>query len=144
MKIILPIKISNEIINLIYHKVISLTEEHSNDKLLGKIINLIQTDVENISFIFNYGPRSLVVPIQIIMVLYNVYKYYKDIYLLSILILILTICFIIAFVIQKRYIKSNAEYLHHKDIRIHSTNEIMDNLKEIKMNFSKILLIIKE
>ena len=130
----LPIKISNEIINLIYHKVISLTEEHSNDKLLGKIINLIQTDVENISFIFNYGPRSLVVPIQIIMVLYNVYKYYNDIYLLSILILILTISFIIAFIIEKRYIKSNTEYLHHKDIRIHSTNEIMDNLKEIKMN----------
>ena len=130
----LPIKISNEIINLIYNKIIRLTEDHSNDKLLGKIINLIQIDVENISFIFNYGPRSLVVPVQIIMVLYNVYQYYNDIYLLTILILILIICFIIAYFIQKRYIKSNTDYLNNKDIRIHSTNEIMDNLKEIKMN----------
>ena len=130
----LPIKISNEIINLIYYKVISLTEDHSKDKLLGKIINLIQTDVENISFIFNYGPRSLVVPIQIILVLYNVYQYYNDMFLLIILIIILSICFIIAFIIQKRYIISNTNYLHYKDIRIHSTNDILNNLKEIKMN----------
>ena len=130
----LHIKISNEIIILIYYKVISLTEDHSKDKLLGKIINLIQTDVENISFIFNYGPRSLVVPIQIILVLYNVYQYYNDMFLLIILIIILSICFIIAFIIQKRYIISNTNYLHYKDIRIHSTNDILNNLKEIKMN----------
>ena len=130
----LPIKISNEIINLIYQKIIILTEEHSKDKLLGKIINLIQTDVENIAFIFNYGPSSLVVPIQICMVLFNLYQYYNDLKLLFVLILILVICFIFAFIIQKRYIKSNAEYLNHKDIRIHSTNEIFNNLKEIKMN----------
>ena len=68
------------------------------------------------------------------MVLYNVYNYYKDIYLLLILILILFICFLIAFYIQKKYIISNLNYLNHKDIRIHSTNEIFNNLKEIKMN----------
>ena len=130
----LPIKISNEVINLIYQKVIILTEDHSKDKLLGKIINLIQTDVENISFIFNYGPSSIVVPIQIIMVLYNIYQFYNDLKLLSLLIIILSICFFLAFIIQKNYIKSNTEYLHHKDIRIHSTNEIFNNLKEIKMN----------
>ena len=130
----LPVKISNEIISLIYQKTITFTEDHSKDKLLGKIINLIQTDVENISFIFNYGPSSLVVPIQIVMVLYNVYLYYNDLCLLLILISILIICFVIAFFIQKSYIKSNQDYLHHKDIRIHSTNEIFNNLKEIKMN----------
>ena len=32
------------------------------------------------------------------------------------------------------YIKSNTKYLYNKDIRIHSTNEILNNLKEIKMN----------
>ena len=130
----LPIKISNEIIYLIYQKLISFTEDHTKDQLLGKIINLIQTDVENIAFIFNYGPSSLVVPIQIIMVLSNVYHYYKDLYLLLILIVILILCFIIAFYIQKKYIRSNTNYLNQKDIRIHSTNEIFNNLKEIKMN----------
>ena len=130
----LPVRIANEIINLIYKKVITLTEDHSKDKLLGKIINLIQTDVENIAFIFNYGPSSLVVPIQLLMVLYNVYNFYNDLYLLLLLISILIICFAIAFIIQKKYIKSNTDYLNHKDIRIHSTNEIFNNLKEIKMN----------
>jgi len=130
----LPVRISNEIINFIYKKVITLTEDHSKEQLLGKIINLIQTDVENIAFIFNYGPSSLVVPIQILMVLYNVYNFYNDLFLLLLLIIILIICFSIAFIIQKKYIKSNTEYLSHKDIRIHSTNEIFNNLKEIKMN----------
>ena len=97
----LPVRISNQIIILIYKKVIKLTEDHSKDKLLGKIINLIQTDVENIAFIFNYGPSSLVVPIQILMVLYNAYNFYNDLYLLLLLIVILIICFVIAFIIQK-------------------------------------------
>ena len=43
-------------------------------------------------------------------------------------------CFAIAFIIEKKYINSNTKYLHNKDIRIHSTNEIFNNLKEIKMN----------
>ena len=130
----LPIKISNEIINLIYKKVIALTDGHLQENLLGKIINLIQSDTENISFIFNYGPSSLISPIQLFIVLFNLYKYYHDIYLIIALICILVICFIIAFVIQKLYINSNSKYLHNKDIRIQSTNEIFNNLKEIKMN----------
>ena len=130
----LPIIISNEISNLIYQKVISLTDDYSQDNLLGKIINLIQTDTENISFIFNYGPSSIIAPIQLIFVLINLYNYYHDFYLIFFLIIILVICFIIAFIIQKMYIKSNTKYLYNKDIRIHSTNEILNNLKEIKMN----------
>ena len=70
----LPIIISNEISNLIYQKVISLTDDYSQDNLLGKIINLIQTDTENISFIFNYGPSSIIAPIQLIFVLINLYN----------------------------------------------------------------------
>ena len=131
----LPKKISNNIIILIYQKTLSLNEEHNKDNLMGKIINLIQTDVENISFIFNYGPRSLIVPIQIIIVLYNVYILYdKSIYLISALLFVLVILFILGYIIQKKYIVSNTQYLHNKDIRIHSTNEILNNLKEIKMN----------
>ena len=130
----LPIIISNEISNLIYQKVISLTDDYSQDNLLGKIINLIQTDTENISFIFNYGPSSIIAPIQLIFVLINLYNYYHDFYLIFFLNIILVICFIIAFIIQKMYIKSNTKYLYNKDIRIHSTNEILNNLKEIKMN----------
>ena len=130
----MPIIISNEISNLIYQKVISLTDAHSQDNLLGKIINLIQTDTENISFIFNYGPSSLIAPIQLIFVLFNLYNYYHDFFLITFLIIILLICFIIAFIIQKLYINSNTKYLYNKDIRIHSTNEIFNNLKEIKMN----------
>jgi len=130
----LPIIISNEISNLIYQKVISLTDDYSQDNLLGRIINLIQTDTENISFIFNYGPSSIIAPIQLIYVLINLYNYYHDFYLIFFLVIILIICFIIAFIIQKMYIKSNTKYLYNKDIRIHSTNEILNNLKEIKMN----------
>ena len=130
----LPLIISNEIYDLIYQKVISLTDNYSQDNLLGKIINLIQTDTENIAFIFNYGPSSLISPIQLYIVLHNIYIYYHDIYLIFILIIILIICFAIAFIIEKKYINSNTKYLHNKDIRIHSTNEIFNNLKEIKMN----------
>ena len=130
----LPLIISNDIYDLIYQKVISLTDNYSQDNLLGKIINLIQTDTENIAFIFNYGPSSLISPIQLYIVLHNIYIYYHDIYLIFILIIILIICFAIAFIIEKKYINSNTKYLHNKDIRIHSTNEIFNNLKEIKMN----------
>jgi len=130
----LPILISNEIIFLLYQKVISLSDIHSQENLLGKLINLIQTDTENISFIFNYGPSSIISPIQLIFVLWNIYNNYHDFYLIFFLIIILLICFIIAFFIQKMYLKSNTEYLSNKDIRIHSTNEIFTNLKEIKMN----------
>ena len=130
----LPILISNEIIFLLYQKVISLSDIHSQENLLGKLINLIQTDTENISFIFNYGPSSIISPIQLIFVLWNIYNNYHDFYLIFFLIIILLICFIIAFFIQKMYLKSNTEYLSIKDIRIHSTNEIFTNLKEIKMN----------
>ena len=130
----LPVIISNEISKLIYKKVISLTDDHSQYNLLGKIINLIQTDTENISFIFNYGPSSIIAPIQLIFVLLNLYNYYHDLYLIFYLIVILIICFVIAFIIQKLYINSNTKYLYNKDIRIHSTNEIFTNLKEIKMN----------
>ena len=130
----LPIKISNEIIILIYKKVISLTDEHSKDNLLGKIINLIQTDADNISFIFNWGPKSIITPIQLCIVLFNIYNNYKNIYLILIFIFILFICFFIGYIIQKKYILSNRNYLYNKDIRINSTNEIFSNLKEIKMN----------
>ena len=130
----LPVKISSEIINLIYQKVITLTETHSQDNLLGKIINLIQTDTEKISFIFNYGPSSIIAPIQLLFVFINTYNYYHDIYIILYLIILLIMCFAIAFIIQKMYIYSNSKYLSNKDIRIHSTNEIFNNLKEIKMN----------
>ena len=130
----LPIIISNEIIILMYQKVISLSDTHSQENLLGKLINLIQTDTENISFIFNYGPSSIISPIQLILVLWNIYNNYHDLYLIFFLLIILVICFVIAFIIQKMYLKSNTQYLYNKDIRIHSTNEIFNNLKEIKMN----------
>ena len=130
----LPVKISNEITNLMYTKIISLQDINSQNNLLGKIINLIQTDTENISFIFNYGPSSLISPIQLFLVLFNIYSNYHDLYLIIELIVFLCFCFGLAFIIQKMYISSNTKYLYNKDIRIHSTNEIFNNLKEIKMN----------
>ena len=130
----LPVIISNEITNLMYQKIISLEDNNSENNLLGKIINLIQTDTENISFIFNYGPSSLISPIQLFIVLFNIYMYYHDLSLIFFLIFFLSICFLVAFIIQKMYITSNTNYLYNKDIRIHSTNEIFNNLKEIKMN----------
>jgi ABC-type multidrug transport system fused ATPase/permease subunit len=60
--------------------------------------------------------------------------YYHDLYLIIFLLFFLSICSVIAFFIQKLYISSNTKYLYNKDIRIHSTNEIFNNLKEIKMN----------
>ena len=71
-----------------YQKIISLEDNNSENNLLGKIINLIQTDTENISFIFNYGPSSLISPIQLFIVLFNIYMYYHDLFPIQIIYII--------------------------------------------------------
>ena len=66
---LLSTSISNQLSSLLYHKVIR-AYNISDKNLIGKIINYIQFDCENIAFIFNYGPLSLIVPFQIIICIY--------------------------------------------------------------------------
>ena len=126
--------ISNQIISLIQNKTSKIYINKDNN-LIGKIINYIQFDCENIAFLFNYGPASIVVPFQIIISIYFIYKYCNcDRIVIYIMLVILVISFIGGYFIEKIYFLTHANYLSSKDERIKELNETLKMIKEIKMN----------
>lgn len=131
---ILSTTISNQITSLIYNKVLSMYSK-SSSQMMGKIINFIQFDSENISFAFNYGSASLVVPFQIIISFYIIYLFCeKDFVVVIILVLLLLIAFFIGYIIQKMYYVKHGAYLEKKDKRVKITNDTLNLIQEIKIN----------
>ena len=132
--IVLSTNISNQLTSTIYQKVMTLYDKSSNS-LIGKIINYIQFDAENISFLFNYGPASLVVPIQTTISFYVIYTFCnKDFVVILLLIIILCIVFISGYLIQKFYYTKHGLYLDSKDKRVKITSDTFNMIREIKLN----------
>ena len=126
--------ISNQIISIIQNKTSNIYLNKDNN-LIGKIINYILFDCEDIAFLFNYGPASVVVPFQIIICIYFIYKYcMSDIIIIYIMLILLFISFTGGYIVEKLYFKTHAEYLNSKDERVKELNETLKMIKEIKMN----------
>ena len=131
---ILSSVISNQIISIIQNKTSNIYLNKDNT-LIGKIINYILFDCEDIAFLFNYGPASVVVPFQIIICIYFIYKYcMSDIIVIYIMLILLLIAFTGGYIVEKLYFKTHAEYLNSKDERVKELNETLKMIKEIKMN----------
>ena len=126
--------ISNQIIFLILNKSMKIYNLYDSN-IIGKIINFIQFDCENISFIFNYGPLSLIVPIQVFLYFLTIYNLiYKNKLVIILLFIYLIVILIIGYIIQKLYFISNNKYLNNKDNRIKLTNDLLNLIREIKEN----------
>ena len=126
--------ISNQVISLIQNKTSNIYINKDNN-LIGKIINYIQFDCEDIAFLFNYGPASIVVPFQIIITIYFIYEYCNcEKIVILIMLVLLIIAFIGGYIVEKMYFKTHADYLSSKDERIKELNETLKMIKEIKMN----------
>lgn len=131
---LLSTTISNQITTLIYNKVLKMYSK-SSSQIMGKIINYIQFDSESISFAFNYGAASMVVPFQIIISFYIIYIFCeKDFVVVIILVILLSFAFFTGYVIQKMYYLKHGIYLKKKDKRVKITNDTMNLLQEIKIN----------
>ena len=141
----LSVIISNQIIFLIINKSMKIYNLYDSN-IIGKIINFIQFDCENISFIFNYGPSSLIVPIQVFLYFLTIYNLInRNKFIIMLLTIYLIVILIIGYIIQKLYFISNNKYLSNKDNRIKLTNDLLNLIREIKENnyeeffYSKIL-----
>ena len=122
---------SSSLIGFIYSKLLVSSIFISEDFNKGKFINFIQNDAETVNFLFFYAPMTIVVPFQIIMNLYMLFKLFGTSFIYSL------ICFIflvaIAWFVEDFYIFNQRALLSIKDDRIKVTNSILQKIKMIKM-----------
>ena len=122
---------SNSLKNLIYEKILKSSIFIKENFNKGQLINFIQNDSETLSFLFDYAPMTLVVPIQLIINLYMLFKLFGFSFIYSLItFFILISC---AWYIEEFYSKNQKELLSIKDDRIKVTNSILEMIKIIKM-----------
>ena len=128
---ILGKRVSASLSALIYDKILTTTMFVRNDINKGELINYIQSDVETLNFLFFYGPHTLVVPCQIGINMFMLFKIFGPTFIYSMVILGTLI--VIAWVIQKMYIANQRDVLKYKDYRIKEVTFSLSVIKMIKL-----------
>ena len=128
---ILGKRVSASLSALIYDKVLTTSMFVRNDINKGELINYIQSDVETLNFLFFYGPQSLVVPCQIGINMFMLFKIFGPTFIYSMVILGTLI--VIAWIIQKMYIANQRDVLKYKDNRIKEVTFSLSVIKMIKL-----------
>lgn len=127
---ILGLRVSSSLNALIYDKILISSQFTRNDINRGEMINFIQSDIETLNHLFFYGPHTLVVPCQILMNIFMLFRIFGPTFIYSIL--TLGILMTLAWIIQKMYIRNQRNVLKYKDYRIKETTFSLQVIKMIK------------
>ena len=117
--------------NLIYEKMLKSSIFIKENFNKGKLINFIQNDAETISFLFDYAPMTLVVPIQLLINVYMLFSLFGFTFIYSLITFLILSA--IAWYVEDFYSINQKQFLSYKDDRIKVTNSILHMIKIIKM-----------
>ena len=117
--------------NLIYEKMLKSSIFIKENFNKGKLINYIQNDAETISFLFDYAPMTLVVPIQLLINVYMLFSLFGYTFIYSLITFFILSA--MAWYIEDFYTINQKQFLSFKDDRIKITNSILQMIKIIKM-----------
>jgi len=116
----------------IFDKVLRIPLMRSREYNEGKLVNMIQTDLENIYNLF-YNLFSIVIlPLQIIIGLVIMYYYVDLAFLAGVAVVFLMT--LLNFLIGKLYLGFQAQVMAAKDERIKGSNEMLNRMHHLKIN----------
>ena len=116
----------------IYEKCLKYSLLLSKDYNEGKLVNLMQTDLEVILFLFYNIFAVIFLPIQILIGLAIMFYYVGIAFLAGLAVIVLM--GVINFLTGKVYIKYQDRLMEAKDIRSKASSELLNGIKHIKMN----------
>jgi len=133
------IKCSHGVIGLIYEKLLKISAATNKDFSQGEIINFIEIDSSKINQVAIQFPMVSRFPIQLIFALIFLFYIFGVAFLISIVVAI--IIFASNFFITKINAKYQEKLMKTKDERMRYTTETVNNIKEIKFNSWKDLVL---
>ena len=95
---ILAIKAGNMLSALVYDKILRSSSVIAGNISEGQMINYLQVDIDHLGFIFFFAPMTFVVPIQLILNFYLLFKFFGYTFIFGLMIFLLL--FFIAWFIQ--------------------------------------------
>ena len=124
---ILAIKAGNMLSALIYDKLLTSSSIIAGDVSEGQMINYLQVDIDHLGFIFFFAPMTFVVPIQLLLNFYLLFKFFGYTFIFGLMIFLFL--FFIAWFIQTLYIINQKILLKNKDKRMKITSSVLHMLK---------------
>ena len=128
---ILAIKAGNMLSALVYDKILRSSSVIAGNISEGQMINYLQVDIDHLGFIFFFAPMTFVVPIQLILNFYLLFKFFGYTFIFGLMIFLLL--FFIAWFIQSLYILNQKNLLKNKDKRMKITSSLLHMLKILKL-----------
>ena len=128
---ILAIKAGNMLSALIYDKLLTSSSIIAGDVSEGQMINYLQVDIDHLGFIFFFAPMTFVVPIQLLLNFYLLFKFFGYTFIFGLMIFLFL--FFIAWFIQSLYIINQKILLKNKDKRMKITSSVLHMLKVLKL-----------
>ena len=128
---ILAIKAGNMLSALIYDKILTSSSIITGNLSEGQMINYLQVDIDHLGFIFFFAPMTFVVPIQLILNFYLLFKFFGYTFIFGLMIFLFL--FFIAWFIQSLYIMNQKVLLKNKDKRMKITSSVLHMLKVLKL-----------
>ena len=128
---ILAIKAGNMLSALIYDKLLTSSSIIAGNVSEGQMINYLQVDIDHLGFIFFFAPMTFVVPLQLLINFYLLFKFFGYTFIFGIMIFLFL--FFIAWFIQSLYILNQKVLLKNKDKRMKITSSVLHMLKVLKL-----------
>ena len=128
---ILAIKAGNMLSALIYDKLLTSSSIIAGNVSEGQMINYLQVDIDHLGFIFFFAPMTFVVPIQLLLNFYLLFKFFGYTFIFGLMIFLFL--FFIAWFIQSLYIINQKILLKNKDKRMKITSSVLHILKVLKL-----------
>ena len=128
---IIGVKTANAVAALIYDKITKSSIFIKNQISEGEILNYLQVDSEKLIYLFTSLPAIIIIPINIIISFYALFKLFGASFLIGavvIVIMVLVIC-----LVQYFYLKQTKIVLRKKDKRMRITTHSLHIIKVLKL-----------
>ena len=125
------VKAENAVSALIYEKVTKSSVFIKNQISEGEIINFMQVDAEKLNYLFTSFPAIIVIPVNIAISFYALFKFFGLTFFVGIGMLIIII--LIIWIIQYRYLVNTKIMLKKKDKRMRLTTHTLHIIKILKL-----------
>ena len=123
---ILAIKAGNMLSALVYDKLLKSSSIIAGNLSEGQMINYLQVDIDHLGFIFFFAPMTFVVPIQLILNFYLLFKFFGYTFIFGLMIFLFL--FFIAWFIQSLYILNQKILLKMVLENLLASIEIFDSM----------------
>ena len=128
---IMGVKSANAVAALIYDKVTRSSIFIKNQVSEGEILNYIQVDSEKLNFLFTSLPAIIIIPVNIIISFYTLFKLFGISFLVGVAMIVIMI--LIIWLVQYFYLKHTKIVLKKKDRRMRITTHSLHIIKVLKL-----------